>query len=293
MHMKKLFVLFMSLLCMLPDTAWAQKKAREAQVHGTAIYDMGENDDITPAEARKRCIELAKANAIKAEFSELVTSDVISTYSDNDSHFWENTIAKAKGIWLSDDREPVVTRSIIDDKVRFEAEVWGIAREIIQSQTQLKWRVFKKGENETEDFLQGERVFVSFTAPAKGYVAIYLSTGVEGDDKTYCLLPYPKDQDGRHEIMANRNYFFFDKEKDNDPNVLYYKLETEHEMENNQLVIIYSPTPFTKCIDNPGDKKTPRWLSTKDFQKWLLGLQRDDKDMVVNKKWVTIRKPEN
>lgn len=290
--MNKLFILCLCLLCLQPDTAWSQKKSkRDVKVHGTARYDMGENEAITQAEAKRRCIELAKANAIREEFGELVTCDVITTYRDNDSHYYENTIAKARGKWLEDTKEPVVKRSVIDGLFRFEAEVWGIAREIVQAQTQLKWRVFRRNEPETEAFQDGERFFAAFSTPAKGYVAIYLSTGVEGDDRTYCLLPYPKDQDGQHEVMANREYIFFDKEKD--PQALYYRLETEHEMENNQFVIIYSPNPFTKCIDNAGDKKTPRWLSTKDFQKWLLGLQHEDEDMIVNTKWVTIRKPEN
>ena len=291
--MKKLIILFLSLFLLLPDTVWAQKKAREETVHGTAIYDMGENDDITPSEAKRRCIELAKANAIKKEFGELVTSDIISSYNDNDSRFWENTVAKAKGIWLSDIEEPVIKRSIVNNIVRFEAEVGGIAREIIQAQTLLKWRVFRNKEHNTDEFQNKDRVYISFTAPAKGYVAIYLITGTDGDDKTYCLLPYPKDQDGQYVIMANKNYHFFDVEKDKDPNAVYYNLTTQQEMEKNQFVIIYSPHPFTKCIDNPGDKKTPNSLSTKDFQKWLLGLQRDDEDMVVNKKWVTIRNSKN
>jgi hypothetical protein len=61
-------------------------------------------------------------------------------------------------------------------------------------------------------------------------------------------------------------------------------------MEDNQFVVIFSPNPFTKCNDITGDAKHPNSLSTFDFQKWLLRAQRADSDMIVDKRWVKIRK---
>lgn len=273
----------------MPISAIAQKII---DVHGTYIYEVGDNDNITLREAKLKCVELAKADAIKAEFGELITSDVIDTNAETNgetttSYFWENTVAMAKGDWLGDTKDPQIDIEYKENKLIFKAEVWGKAREIIQSKADLKWKILKENDGkkeETNRFRNGERVFLSFRSPADGYVAVYL---IQADDETSCLLPYRSDPTGRFQIKRGKEYIFFDQEID--PNASYYKLSTQHAMEDNQLVIIYSPNPFTKCNDVSGDPKHPNSLNTHDFQKWLLRCQRSDSDMIVNKKWLKIR----
>lgn len=259
-------------------------------VHATYSFIVGENDNITLKEAKHKSIELAKAEAIKNEFGELVTSDIISstseTQDDLKSFFWENTVARAKGDWIADERKPKINIEYIDDHLVFTAEVWGKAREISQANIDLNWKIQKEmngKKEETTDFNSGERIFIDFKSPADGYVAIYL---IEGDDETSCLLPYRKDPTGKVKIKNGKNYEFFDK--DSDPNATHYKMNSDSPEEFNQIVIIYSPNPFTKCNDITGDAKHPNSLSTADFQKWLLKCQRKDPEMVVNKKWIKI-----
>ena len=165
------------------------------------------------------------------------------------------------------------------------AEVWGWAREIIQAQTELKWKVLANDERETDSFKSGDPIYVKFRSPADGYVAIYLNTE---DNETACLLPYKQNSKGQHFIKRNTDYLFFDKKKDS--SATPYALTVDDEVERFRLVIIYSPNPFTKCNDNTGDKKHPNSLNSHEFQKWLLNLQRHDKDMVVNTKSVIVRK---
>ena len=276
-------------LCMaMPITIAAQ---RTTEVHGTYEYIVGDNDNITLKEAKLKCQELAKASAIKAEFGELVTSDVINSNAEVNgeaasSYFWENTVALAKGDWLGDTKKPVINVEYVDDKLIFRAEVWGQAREILQAKTELKWKILKSGANEKEPttvFNNGERIYISFRSPTDGYAAVYL---IMGDDDTACLLPYKKDPTGRFAVKHGKDYTFFDRNED--PNAAYYKLSTDHELEYNQLVIIYSPNPIPKCNEVTGDAKHPNSLNTRDFQKWLLRCQRQDRDMVINKKWVKI-----
>ena len=264
---------------------------REEEVSGSYTYVLSENDGITLKEAKHMCIELAKAAAIKEKFGELITSDVIDSNVETNgestnSYYWENTVAMAKGDWLGDTEKPQLDIKYEDDKLIFTAEVKGRAREIIQSKIDLKWEIMKDGltmRKKTSIFESGERIFVNFRSPADGYVAIYL---ILGDDVTQCLLPYPKDTDGRFEVKAGREYMFFDKEED--LTAVPWKLSTKRRLENNQLVIIYSPNPFTKCNDKSVDKMHPNTLNTHDLQRWLLKCQREDRDMVVNKKWVKI-----
>lgn len=277
-------------MLLLPLTALAQ---RTAEVSGSYTYDMSDNDDMTLRQAKIKCVELAKAAAIKAEFGEMITSDVIDTNVETNgesasSYFWENTVAMARGEWLGNTVPPRIDIVYKDGHLIFTAEVKGTAREIIQAKTDLKWEVMKDGADKKKaanSFESGERVYVNFRSPADGYVAIYL---IVGDDETSCLLPYPRDDDGRFPIKGGRTYQFFDKLED--PGAVHYRLKTKHSQENNQLVIIYSPHPFTKCNDITGDKLHPNSLSTHDFQKWLLRCQREDHDMEVNKKWVKIHR---
>ena len=48
-------------------------------VTGKYVYVVSDNDNVTLKEAKRKCIELAKAEAIKRAFGEMVTSDVIDT----------------------------------------------------------------------------------------------------------------------------------------------------------------------------------------------------------------------
>lgn len=195
-------------------------------------------------------------------------------------------VAMAKGEWLGDTEPAELDVDYKDGKLTFTAKVHGKIREIIQAKADLKWDIQKDGVNgrtSATSFVSGERIYVNFRSPSAGYAAIYL---IVGDDETSCLLPYPNDVDGRYAIKGNRDYVFFDK--DVEPSAYHYRLKTKRRQEDNQIVVIYSPNPFTKCNDITGDKLHPNSLSTHDFQKWLLKCQRRDKDMIVDKKWIKI-----
>ena len=180
--MMKKIVICMFLLMSLNSMA-----QRVVDVHGTYTYVISENDNITLREAKHKCIELAKAEAIKNEFGVMITSDVIDTNVETNgetasSYFWENTVAMAKGDWLGNTKPHEVTVSYENEKLRFTANVWGKAREIIQAKVDLKWDILKDGIDEkvaTTSFISGERIYIRFRSPSDGYVAIYL---IEGDD---------------------------------------------------------------------------------------------------------------
>ena len=57
----------------------------------------------------------------------------------------------------------------------------------------------------------------------------------------------------------------------------------------NQVVLIFSPNPFTKCNEITGDHRHPNSLSIEDFEAWLKRLRLRDRDMVIDRsKWVKI-----
>ncbi len=271
--------------------AFSASAQKTVSLNGKYSYVLGDNDNVTIREAKIKCVELAKAEALKTAFGTIVSSDFINSdrvvNDEFSSYYLSETSTSVKGEWLGDERDPEIKMEIIDGDLVFSAEVWGKAREITRATTDLKWQVKKDvgGQKlEADAFNSGERFFVSFRSPADGYVAIYLITG---DSETACLLPYRKDLTGRFQVKGGKEYLFFDKTQD--PAASYYKLSTTEPQEYNQLVIIYSPNPFTKCMDIGRDSRHPNALDSKDFAKWLIKSQRADNDMVVHRKWVTIR----
>jgi hypothetical protein len=120
-------VLLVVALIAFPSMVCAQ---RTEEVNGKYTYTIGDNDHITLREAKHKCIELAKAEAIKKVFGEIVTSDVIDSNAETNgeatsSFFWENTVAMAKGDWIMDTQEPKIEVEYDDGKLTFKAEVWG------------------------------------------------------------------------------------------------------------------------------------------------------------------------
>lgn len=285
--MGRLSALALTVVCALQAQA-----QREASVSGKYDYYLGENDNVTIKDAKLKAIELAKAEAIKNEFGMFVASDFINTeVGANDefsSYYIMDTSTSVKGEWLGDEQEPKVTVSVGNNgDLCFSAEVKGRAREIKRAQTDLKWAVQRDNAGkkaDTDRFDSGERFFVNFKSPADGYVAIYLITG---DDETACLLPYPNDTRGRVQVKGGQEYTFFDKSLDS--KAKYYKLSTQLPVEANELVVLYSPNPFTKCSDTSKDPLKPNVLKSKDFAKWLLKAQRADNELVVNRKRVRIQ----
>lgn len=285
------------LVALLIATAVADSIAadgRTATVSGKYTYILTENDNVTIKEAKIKCIDLAKAEALRNEFGTLVMSDFINTEkginNDTQSFYVLDTSSSVKGEWLADEKNPVVSIECVDGELHFTAEVCGKAREIVRAKTEIDWQVQKSIDGakiETERFSSGERIYVSFRAPSDGYAAVYLITG---DNETACLLPYRNDSRGRMPVKGGKSYTFFDRLSD--PMAQHYKLSTKQQLEYNQLVVIYSPNPFIKCMDVKGDPKSPNTLPQSEFAKWLLKTQRADKEMVVSRKYVVIESPD-
>ena len=286
-------IFFLGLLLTAPLVSSQAQKV--CDVTGRYIYIVSDNDNITLKEAKHRCIELARAEAIKRAFGEFVTSDVIDTRSNtsgesSQSYYWENTIAMARGEWLGDITPASLQIQYFEGRLIFTAEVNGTAREILQAKTMANWQTLKDlngSKIQTSEFISGERICLQFQSPTDGYLAVYL---ISGDDNTSCLLPYPKDSDGKFHVKGGKTYILFDKDQDN--SAYQYRLKTQHPQEENQIVLIFSPNSFIKCNETSGDSRHPGVLHTHDFQRWLLNCQRQDQDMVVDKKWVRIITPQ-
>ena len=72
-------ITFSTLLFMCMSLSATSADNDGVSVHGTYTYELSENDNMTLREAKTKCIELAKASAIREQFGELVSSDVIDS----------------------------------------------------------------------------------------------------------------------------------------------------------------------------------------------------------------------
>jgi len=293
--MKKELGLFFLLIGLnIPLSSFAQ---RTAMVEGESEYVVGVDDNITFAEAKQRCIDEARTNALKKEFGEMVVSDFIDTNVEVDgkqvgSYTGDEVRTLAKGDWLGDTQEPEISIEFIDGKLYFKAHVWGEAREVVQAQTDVSVIIQRQGAKEKEpstQFLDGENFFVNFQSPIDGYVVIYLEDIASG--VASCLLPYRKSPSRSVYVKSGRAYTFFDKELDNDPNADKMRLRTSKAVERDNLVVIFSPKKFTKCIANTVDAKHPDLVPIREFRTWLRKNQKLDNEMVVVQRSVKITNP--
>jgi len=257
------------------------------KVHGRGEYIVSSNDHTTFVQAKESCELEAKINAIKAAFGEKISSTNEITEID-DGRFISPTMrfemsTSSMGDWIKKTRPTSFSVNLEGDKLIFSAEVWGEAREIIQAKPEFTWKVLAGGSNDSYEnnrFNNNDRIFVSFRAPSNGYVAIYVW---HCDDEVDCLMPYKSDH---YKVDGGKKYVFFDEQSD--PKLPAYQMETEHKLEVNQIILVYSPKSFNKCDDYSTDFRHPNSLTYTAFESWLGNCMRADNKMVVVKKWITI-----
>lgn len=292
----KLIMVVLASVC-LPTTMMARDV--EKHVHGTATFKIGHNSDMTLYEAEQRCIAEAKTEAMRAEFGELITSDIISSdeicNGVSSSSFAEYTMANVAAKWLEDTQEPVINASYSDGVLCFTAEVWGVATEIKHSPADAEYHIFNAGQRgsktakkETTEFYNRDALQLTFKAPANGYLCIYQRS--KTDDKVFCLAPYGNTGAGRVEVKGGETLYFFDKKRN--PDVAEMEQSTKNEIEYDELFVIYSPNPFVKCPDTPLGEGQMRVCTMNAFSKWLVNLMRNDIEVSVQKSILTIRNPQ-
>jgi len=261
--------------------------------------------NVSLEQAEKIVLEQAKLAALAEQFGTTV-SQWNSTVVKNDNGVSDISFlslggSEVKGEWLEDLKIDYGKPSYDSENMLIlSISVCGKAREITRAAIDISAKVLNNTEakHETDNFHNGEDIFLSFRSPVDGYLAVYL---VDDDQTAFCLLPYRDDPQGKVRIKAGKDYIFFSK-KHADPaekNMTdEYTLTCEKSVEQNSLHIIFSPNEFTKANDgtsspalSKGEEAVlPRELSFEDFQKWLAKNKTRDKDMIVEVKNLTIRR---
>lgn len=269
-------------------------------VEGEYMYHAPDN--VTIEQAKRTAVERAKIQALATEFGTIVsqssTTSIANINGESSTNVLTLSDTDVKGQWIEDLGEPRVQVNYEGDMLVVTAKVKGKAREILSAGVDFTSKILRNGKEdkfESDDFKNGDDLYLAFQTPAKGYLAVYL---VDAENRAYCLLPY-RNMDDIYQVNANRRYLFFSPEEapaDERPLVDEYALTCERQMEYNYIYVIFSRNQFTKANDAASNKQidgydgAPRELSYEDFQKWLGKCMKHDAEMNMKKIPITIKK---
>lgn len=249
-------------------------------------YTFHAPENMTLEEAKQTALDRARIQALADEFGTIV-SQTNTTHMQNsnnggtDIDFFSIGGSEVKGEWLETIGKPVYDIKYEQGMLIVKVYVKGKAREIVSAQIDVRAHVLRNGTDdkcESDEFRNGDALYLSFVSPVKGYLAVYLI-----DDKrtAYCLLPYRESTEGIYKIQANRRYVFFhaDQAQRHDCNIDEYVMTCSCGQEHNQIYVVFSPQAFAKAADNAHGELLPRDLPFEDFQKWLQNQRKRSKDL--------------
>lgn len=295
---KKLYLILVLLLSLIALPSSAQKKI-------TAEGDYIATDDDSPKKARAKARDKAIFNGLEKEYgtymSQEGTTIIENKNGQSDVNVRQETSSLLKGECYEIKKEEYSEKHEGGMHL-YHAKVTFLAREVTSATVDFIAKVLKKGTEdsyESSDFRNGDQMYLSFTTPKKGYVAVYL---VE-DDYAYCLLPYRGQTDGICQVDANKRYVFFspkDEPNGNNSIVDEFAMGTDKDAVKDIFWILFSPNEFTKPVDAESGRRIdvdlagieglPRELPYERFQKWKSKLQGSDKKMSVKSITITVRK---
>lgn len=264
-------------------------------VSGEYTYYVPENIDLE--KAKQIALERVKVQLIADEFGTVVSQNNATTVKNSngksDIDFVSVGGSEVRGEWIETIGEPDFMPSFDNGQMIIKVHIKGKIREIVSADINFKALVLRNGtEDKYEDdtFKSGDDLFLSFTSPISGYVAVYL---VDNDGTAFCLLPYQNQEQGNVKINANERYVFFSEKlspQDLKAYVDEYTMMCSHSQELNQIYVVFSPNIFVKATDGKREETLPRELSNEDFQKWLARNRTRDKDMTYKKIAISIGK---
>lgn len=290
----KLLPIIISIAGLFICTESHAQRAKDVSAEYTYVAEA----NISLSEAKRIAAERARVEALASEFgtnvSQTNTTQIKNSESDSRLDFLSIGSSEVKGEWLRDTKEPKYEVSLTDNNIIVKVTVWGEAREIKSASVELDVAILRNGKSKnyaSEEFTEGDDMYVYLKSPIDGYTAVYL---VDEEQEAYCLLPYSQDGSGQFEIEGGKEYIFFDIEQgktEEERNLIdQLTLTCAKDIEHNQIYVIFSSEEFIKANDTQRSELIPRSLPFKDFQKWLTKNRISDHKMTVVNKLIKISK---
>ena len=286
-------LILLTLLFLLPAMAYAQK---ERKVSGEYTYYVPSN--ITLEQAMITAEQHARIAAMVKEFNITVYQNDMSVLSNRNGEeiddFYSIGVSEYRGEWIRDTKPTEFQTFVEDGEFAVKATVWGVAREVVAAKSSIDARVLRNGTEpkfESGHFKDGDDLYLYFRAPEDGWLCAFLLDRFSKE--VFCLLPYRNSPDGAVQVKHDKEYVFFKADK-NSPDwnmVDEYVMTCESSGEFNEIIVVFSPHRFTKPAgDGANVDGKPLTFELETLTKWLSNCQSKDKDMVVEKKLIEIRK---
>ena len=289
MRLRYIFILLM-LLNFLSISAQKIEK-----VHGEYTYHVPDN--VSLEEGKRTAIERAKIQALADAFGALVSqnnSTIVKNENGKSSvNFLSIGGSDVKGEWIETIGEPKLDIFYESNMLTIKVSIDGKAREIKNAAIDFEAKLLRNGTEEkyeSDEFRNGDDLYLYFKSPINGYLAVYLLD--ENTQQVFCLLPYKSSGEPAYKIVHDKPYIFFScqKAEENPNEVDEYTMTCEHSMEQNTIYIVFSPNMFAKAFAEDGSIGLPRQLPLKEFQKWLGKCKAKDTNIQEKKKVITIEK---
>lgn len=287
--MVKLKIIFLVALYSLSIPSMSQKTKT---VEGEYIYHAPEN--VTLEEAKHTALERAKIQAIADVFGTIVSQNnstlVENRNGESSLDFLSIGGSEVKGEWMETIGEPQYEINYEQNMLVVKVSVKGKAREIVSSAIDFNVKVLRNGIDEkfeSNEFYDGDDLFLLFQSPINGYLAIYLVD--EANKEASCLLPYNGAGAMAYAIKGEEKYTLFSPSlavEEDKPYVRQYYLQCKKQMEYNSLYVIFSPSSFT-VSETDREHSEIRDCTYEAFSKWLLKLKKKYKD--VNARTIPIK----
>mgnify|MGYP006903494796 CR=1 FL=1 len=244
------------------------------KVHGEYTYHVPDN--VSLEEGKRTALERAKIQALADVFGTLVSqknSTIVKNENGKSSvDFLSIGGSDVKGEWIETIGEPTFDIYYESNMLTIKVCIDGKAREIKNAAIDFEAKLLRNGTEEkyeSDEFRNGDDLYLYFKSPINGYLAVYLLD--ENTQQVFCLLPYKSSGDPAYKIVHDKPYIFFScqKAEENPNEVDEYTMTCEHSMEQNIIYIVFSPNMFAKAFAEDENIKLPRQLPLKEFQKWL------------------------
>ena len=257
-------------MCMLAGailTSFANVKVKE--VTGSYTYYIPYN--VARDKAEQIALERAMLQALEQEFGTILSQatrmDMRSSKEGENVDFWSSAQSLVKGEWIETIGTPKFEPFIEDGGFAIRCEVRGKAREINRARADLDVKVLRNGTadtDETSTFLSGEKCYLAFTTPVKGFLAVYL----EDEQKNMnVMLPYYSQSITCTPVAPGIRHVFFTS---SDGDKEQYVMQTDKEVERNIIYVVFSQNKFVKPIDkSTGKELSLKTLSSDDFHRWV------------------------
>ncbi|AZQ62230.1 hypothetical protein EI427_08265 [Flammeovirga pectinis] len=283
-------------LIVTPSVVFAQKTKKVSAAITEPLLD-----SYTVGTFKEQLLRKAQIQALADQFGTNLSSSTDLQVNNSSTDLMSLNTSTVKGEWIKTTNlsyEWFIETIDGEQTVYLKCAVSGKGREITTPNIKIESATLSCNQSsdcETNEFKEGQSLYVSFKSPKDGYVSVFMRE----EGIVYRLFPYSSlkgEQGDALKIESDKEYILFDPQKASDFENLSSRQIDELQLSTmgkdklfNRLYVIYSPTPFTKPILETGQGGI-KTISPEEFQSWLTTNKGNNTDFQDKLLYFTIEK---